>query len=438
MTSDPYTTNPADHDDARGPSGTAPAAEPPFASGAFLALPPASPAGTATAVAVTEKPDDPERAALRSGRTGGRDHGAGTPAEPGGRVPETDAAPSGASPAAGGGAHDGDAPGPAAHDRDADDGDAHGRDADDGDAHDRDADDGEPVHTLLRTAATERPLEEVAALVTRLQESGEVSRPADVALRAAAVARPLDEVRRLMALLKESGHDLDQADTTLRAAAVGRPVDDVVELVSILGADSSDWRSPGGTDGTDGAHREAVAEAAAEEETGSSATGGRRSRQKRPGKAAAWRSSTLDSALAAGPAGHSVSPALRSVLRWPAALALFACGVIHVPTDLAGLRSGGYAETLSVAVTLLCLVGGVWLALRDTLVMWAAAAGLAVGIIALHALAGAGTADLLNSSLGDSFTWAKALAVVSAAAAAGLAGTVLVRRTSRAGAAKGA
>ncbi|MFD0428292.1 hypothetical protein ACFQ60_09740 [Streptomyces zhihengii] len=133
-----------------------------------------------------------------------------------------------------------------------------------------------------------------------------------------------------------------------------------------------------------------------------------------------------------------MSPALRSVLRWPAALALFACGVIHVPTDLAGLRSGGYAETLSVAVTLLCLVGGVWLAVRDTLVMWAAAAGLAVGIIALHALAGAGTADLLNSSLGDSFTWAKALAVLSSAAAALLAGTVLVRRTGRAGAAKGA
>ncbi|TXS44893.1 hypothetical protein EAO77_32865 [Streptomyces sp. t39] len=278
-------------------------------------------------------------------------------------------------------------------------------------------------------------MEEVAALVTRLKESGEVSRPADVALRAAAVARPLDEVRQLMALLKASGHDLDQVDTTLRAAAVGRPVDDVVELVSILGTDSSDWRPE--DDGLD-APRDPRREMSADAGAGGGAPKARRSRPKRSGKSPGWQASALNSALASGPAGHSVSPALRSVLRWPAALALFACGVIHVPTDLAGLRSGGYAETLSVAVTLLCLVGGVWLAVRDTLVTWAAAAGLAVGIIALHALAGAGTADLLNSSLGDSFTWAKALAVLSAAAAALLAGTVLVRRTGRAGAARGA
>ncbi len=48
----------------------------------------------------------------------------------------------------------------------------------------------EAIHTLLTTAATERPVNEVAALVARLQETGELSSPADVALRAAAVTRP--------------------------------------------------------------------------------------------------------------------------------------------------------------------------------------------------------------------------------------------------------
>ncbi|MGW8992102.1 hypothetical protein ACWGRF_19495 [Streptomyces zhihengii] len=401
MTSDPFSTDTADREDERRPSRTASAPEPPFAVNALPALPPAG----SLAVAVTGKPDDLDRRTSRPAHArDDEDTVAGAPEEPGRRAPDTGDEPAG------------------------------GRDADttrvDADA--AGAADDEPVHTLLRTAATERPLEEVAALVTRLQESGEVSRPADVALRAAAVARPLDEVRQLMALLKESGHDLDQAGTTLRAAAVGRPVDDVVELVSILGTDSSDWRADTDRPRESHAPQPAAGDAAAAApDTG-------RKRQRRSGKQGGWHASALNSALAAGPAGHSVSPALRSVLRWPAALALFACGVIHVPTDLAGLRSGGYAETLSVAVTLLCLVGGVWLAVRDTLVMWAAAAGLAVGIIALHALAGAGTADLLNSSLGDSFTWAKALAVLSSAAAALLAGTVLVRRTGRAGAAKGA
>lgn len=427
MTSDPFRTDTADREDDRRPSGTASAPEPPFAVNTLPALPPAG----SRAVAVTDKPAEPDRRASRPAHA--RDDADPAPrreSEDAARVRDDEPARTGA---------------PKEPDRQAPDAagePAGARDA----AGDTAGDEDEPVHTLLRTAATERPLEEVAALVTRLQESGEVSRPADVALRAAAVARPLDEVRQLMALLKASGHDLDQADTTLRAAAVGRPVDDVVELVSILGTDSSDWRTAADRPREDPAQEPAADEAAAaapDARRGEPRRSGREPQRsgrepKRAGRQDGWHTSALNSALAAGPAGHSVSPALRSVLRWPAALALFACGVIHVPTDLAGLRSGGYAETLSVAVTLLCLVGGVWLAVRDTLVMWAAAAGLAVGIIALHALAGSGTADLLNSSLGDSFTWAKALAVLSSAAAAVLAGTVLVRRTGRAGAAKGA
>ncbi|MFF3762050.1 hypothetical protein [Streptomyces sp. NPDC002185] len=281
----------------------------------------------------------------------------------------------------------------------------------------------EAVRTLLRTAATERPVEEVATLVARLQETGELSSPADVALRAAAVTRPLDEVRQLLALLNASGYDLHQAETTLRAAAVGRPVEDVVRLVGILGADSSDWQPA--PDGGDGPARTSAPEGAAPP-----ATAPRRGRG-----AAKGRRSPLDGALAAGPGSHTTSPALRSVLRWPAALALFASGLVHLPTDLDGLRSGGDAQALSVVVTVLCLACGLWLAARDTLIAWAAAAGVAVFVIALHGVAGARTVDLMAGSLGTTFAWAKALALLSAVGIVCLAGTAVVRHARAAGAA---
>ncbi|WP_234323081.1 hypothetical protein [Streptomyces bikiniensis] len=279
----------------------------------------------------------------------------------------------------------------------------------------------EAVHTLLTTAATERPVNEVAALVARLQETGELSSPADVALRAAAVTRPLDEVRELLALLNASGYELHQAETTLRAAAVGRPIEDVVRLVGILGTDSSDWQPTehGNT---------AEWKAGSAGEPAPAPAGPQRSRD-----AAKRTGASLDGALAAGPGSHSSSPALRSALRWPAALALLACGLVHLPTDLTGLRAGGDTETLSVVVTVLCLVGGVWLAARDTLVAWAAAAGLGVAVIALHGVASARTVDLLSGSLGATSAWAKAVALLGAVAVVALAASVVVRHTRAAG-----
>lgn len=284
----------------------------------------------------------------------------------------------------------------------------------------------QPIHTLLWTAATERPVAEVAALVSRLKRTGEVDSPGDLALRAAAVSRPLDEVRQLVALLNEYPHPLHEADTTLRAAAVGRPIEDVVQLVNMIGTDASEWRSAAteaatGDDPSPPAGEDVTRQEAAVEPQAVAA-------DTRPSKKTSWPMAALNGALAAGPDSHTISPAMRSGLRWPAAAVLFTCGVIHLPTDVAGLRSGGYAETLSVAVTVLCLIVAVWLAVRDTALVWAAAAGLAVGVAALHALAGVGTMNLLQSSLGASFGWARAAAVLCAGACAFLAGSVLLRR----------
>ncbi|MFD5099243.1 hypothetical protein [Streptomyces albidochromogenes] len=308
---------------------------------------------------------------------------------------------------------------------------------------DPDLDSGEePIRTLLWTAATCRPLEEVAALVSLLRHTGEVNSPGDEALRAAAVARPLDEVRQLVAMLNEAPHEVDEADTTLRAAAVGRPIEDVAQLVSILGHEEGDHaRSPAAEPAA------ARKNPAKTEPVTTPLVGGRDAAARpaagseRPGGRTAW--PTVGTRGAVPSVGDALgddtpSPALRSVLRWPAAVLLFACGVIHLPTDFAHLRSGGYADALSIAVTVLCLVFGVWLAVRDTVRVWAASAATAIGIVALHALASVGTVDLLESSLGESFAWADAAAVSCAAVGAVLAGSALLRRQKEPDAANGA
>ncbi|MET9515617.1 hypothetical protein [Streptomyces sp. NPDC002994] len=291
----------------------------------------------------------------------------------------------------------------------------------------------EPIRMLLWTAATCRPLEEVAALVSLLKRTGEVPSPGDEALRAAAVARPLDEVRQLVALLTEHPHEVDEADTTLRAAALGRPIEDVAQLVSILGHEESDHRSPAG-DAAPARKKRATLEG---EKTPSERSADKKAAaaDERPSGRPALPTMgprgvipSVGGALAAGAGADTASPALRSVLRWPAAVLLFACGVIHLPTDFAHLRSGGYADALAIAVTVLCLVLGVWLAVRDTMRIWAASAATAIGIVALHAVASVGTVDLLESSLGESFAWADAAAVSCAAVGAVLAGSALLRR----------
>ncbi|MFD6992350.1 hypothetical protein [Streptomyces sp. NPDC059943] len=295
----------------------------------------------------------------------------------------------------------------------------------------------EPIRKLLWTAATYRPLEEVAALVMLLKRTGEVPNPGDEALRVAAVARPIDEVMRLVAMLNEPPHEIDEADTTLRAAAVGRPIEEVAQLVSCLGTHENE--PPFATVHRNPEHGEPVPTLFEHPDE-------RDPRDAYPGPAqlahhaarvardpepllAPWTSAP------AGPppevphpapvAGRTVSTALRSPLRWPAAAALLACGVIHLPTDFAGVRSGGYADAVSLVVTVFCPVFGLWLAAADSARIWAAGAATAVGIIAAHTLSGLGTFDLLRSSLSAGFAWASLAALGCAALALVLAGTVL-------------
>ncbi|WP_405574796.1 hypothetical protein OG317_33700 [Streptomyces sp. NBC_01167] len=446
----------------------------------------------------------------------------------------------------------------------------------------------EPIRTLLWTAATHRPLDEVAALVSLLNRTGELSRPGDEALRAAAVARPLEEVRQLVTLLNETPHDTGEAGTTLRAAAMGRSIEDVAELVAILGMDHG-TRSGTGSMTVPGAEsgnqprpesgtepRPESTTEATEAETGTEAPFGTEPQStpfgtepqeplsapfgtepqeplstpfdtkpheplstpfdtepqaplstefgpesgadphapsgadepsaavlspafppafdelpgvhdtthfatgegwpavhvgaatatqvaERPATQVATRPVTVRTTAptlmaSAGtalpvlvpplsipttapfmPATDAATPArngssvVRSLPRWAAALALLGCGVIHVPMDLGALREGGYADVVSPAIAVLCLVFGIWLAVQESVGTWAAAAATAIGVLAVYSTSGFGAVDVLGNTLGETFVWADVTAVSGVALAAVLATAALFRRQKAAG-----
>ncbi|MFJ7272068.1 hypothetical protein ACIQV3_36490 [Streptomyces sp. NPDC099050] len=265
-----------------------------------------------------------------------------------------------------------------------------------------------PAHTLLETAATGRPVREVTDLVNLLKESGQVPNPGHAALRAAAVARPVHEVREMVTLLGEPPHELVETDITLRAAALGRPIEDVALLVSILGTgEQPPQRRPEQADRA----RTPVHQPAAQSQAWAQA----------PAQAPAQ---VRSESPARGPARQGTG-ALRHILRWPVALALLLCGALHVPGDLAGLTSGDPGGLLALAVTLLCLTAGALLAVRDTAGAWRAGAVVALGVAGLHVVGGIAGFDPLGGAVGGSLEWAGITAVLSAAAAAVLAGLAL-------------
>ncbi|MET9467143.1 hypothetical protein ABZY44_20530 [Streptomyces sp. NPDC006544] len=268
-----------------------------------------------------------------------------------------------------------------------------------------------PIRTVLESAATGRPVREVAALVNLLKDSGQHPHHGHTALRAAAVSRPVQDVSEMVTLLGSPPHEVVDADITLRAAALGRPIEDVALLVSILG--TGDERAP---------YRRPEADPA---------LSGRSADPHRPAPVRA------PDPAPARPPTRSASGALRHVLRWPVALALLLCGALHVPGDVAGLAAGDPGGLLALAVTLLCLTAGALLAVRDTPGVWRAGAVVALGVAALHVVGGAVEFDPFAGAVGGSLEWAGVAAVLSAAVGAVLAGVALQYRPS-AGPADGA
>ncbi|MBO4256846.1 hypothetical protein GRC12_23625 [Streptomyces griseorubiginosus] len=92
----------------------------------------------------------------------------------------------------------------------------------------------DPVTALVHAAVADRPLEEVAGLITLLEQSPQYARATVDALRAVGTDRSVEDVTRLVALLTRPPRDPDCADEAIRAAAESRPVEDVTRLMSLL------------------------------------------------------------------------------------------------------------------------------------------------------------------------------------------------------------
>ncbi|MFB8398962.1 hypothetical protein [Streptomyces yangpuensis] len=274
------------------------------------------------------------------------------------------------------------------------------------------------MRTLLETAATCRPVEDVTALVSLLKEDGRLPDAGQEALRAAAVTRPVQDVQRMVTLLGEAPHEVGEADITLRAAAVGRSIEDVALLVNILGKDAS---------GEPEQQRRPRPAAAA-------APAARPHPQPLPERYEPPRREPYDAPRRPKPrrsapvAEPDRTAALRHVLRWPVAISLLVSGGLHLPQDLTAPSSGNALGLLHLLVTVVCLGVGALVALRDTTAVWRAGAAAALGVVALHVVAGSLAFDPLAGTVGDAPSWAGAAVMLCAAAGAVLAGLALRNR----------
>ncbi|MFB7629796.1 hypothetical protein ACFC0M_02420 [Streptomyces sp. NPDC056149] len=329
--------------------------------------------------------------------------------------------------------------------------------------------------TLVWTAATTRPVEEVAALVELLKRSGEDPNPGDEALRVAAMSRPVSEVGPLLALLGEAPHTAEASYEALRAAAVGRSIDEVAQLIKLFDRVQEGRVPVGGPppgDGTPDAFADTMGMATTTLPTvnndphvdpyadpygdpygplghdyGRPGQGpadaadpamreNHRDAPPRPQRAPwpaanqPYRGADWQAAGAPAQPGQEVGGVLRSVLRWPAAAALVLCGLSHLPLGVSESH-GGPSDAISMTIAVVYLLLAGCLAMRDTAVVWTTSAVAAVTVIVLHALSRAGVLVPLRSSLGDTTMWPELLAVGLAIVSAGLAGAALLLRPRR-------
>lgn len=328
------------------------------------------------------------------------------------------------------------------------------------------------AHTLLWEAVTHRPLEEVAALVERLKRSGDIPNPGDEALRMAVVSRPVSDVAALFDLLRATPHTAESSLEALRAVAVDRSVEEVAQLIELFdrsknGGDEVHGFAdpfppdPGGFGGFGGPGGPGGPGEPVEPERTTAMhvldpdvrplgrdgqslyhTQGD-SPMNQPPSRPPWATQRPAGGLpqggprwahadeAARQPGYAMPGVLRSVLRWPAALALALCGLSHLPVNSSPLQGAQAAAGLSVAIVIVYLMLAGWLAMHDTALVWTVSAAAAMIIIALHALSRAGVFAPLGSGLGDTAMWPELLAVGLAIVSAGIAGAALLYRPRR-------
>ncbi|MBC2905486.1 hypothetical protein [Streptomyces cupreus] len=265
---------------------------------------------------------------------------------------------------------------------------------------------GDPVGCLVHAAVADRPVEEVAQLITLLARSPEHARATREALRAVGVDRSVEDVARLVDLLTRPPRTADGADETIRAAAEQRPLDDVTRLVALLRR----------TDLEPHRGQEAVRAAATGRPVGEIVELIRRLSEERdrPQMVEPLPEEPAANGLAPGKgtAGQAPPPPT-----WPGRVtvaALVVCAVACFPLHRDGASLGGYALALGMAVA--CLAVALLLTLRISAPLLAGAVVVPTVLAAARLLEGrlpaAGLSRALDLTLAPA--WAAGPAAVCA------------------------
>ncbi|MEU0114113.1 hypothetical protein ABZ137_10355 [Streptomyces bobili] len=268
----------------------------------------------------------------------------------------------------------------------------------------------DPVDGLLHAAAAHRSLEDVALLISLLEESEEGRQAVADVLRVIGTDRPVEDVTRLVAVLSRPPYDAGHADHMIRAAAESRPVEEVTRLMTLL------YREPLEQHCGD----EAVRAAATHRPVEDLAELVARLARQREEQAAGHRPATgpaepfPEDPLAAfdvgggpppGPAeppAHRTSPGAPTPALspwaawtdWAAAVTLAFCGVAHVPVDRQGVPVGALATAL--ALSGLCLLLALALLRRPALPLLVS--GVLVPAVFAGAQVSAGRVDVVGLS----------------------------------------
>jgi hypothetical protein len=271
----------------------------------------------------------------------------------------------------------------------------------------------DPVTALVHAAVADRPLEEVAGLITLLEQSPQYARATVDALRAVGTDRSVEDVTRLMALLHRTPLEPHCGQEAARVAATARPVEELVELIGRLSEERD-------------AHADRMTAEARQQPHGSPAM---------PEDGAPPPGHEPESGA---PAAAEVDLAPRVLPRkpnrrrvhhsWPGVLAaavLLLCGMLWFPLHRDGAPPQSYGLTLGASA--LCTLLAVLLTLRPTLPAFAVAAAVPTVLAAGQMYEGRFHTEPLSRALDLTLapSWIAGVAAMCAALAA-LTG-VLVR-----------
>lgn len=278
---------------------------------------------------------------------------------------------------------------------------------------------GDPVDGLVRAAVADRPLEEVAQLITLLEQSPLYARATVDALRAVGANRSVDDVTRLVVLLTRPPRDAASADEAIRAAAETRPVEDVTRLMALLQQAPLEPRC-----GQEALRAAATGRSVEElvELIGRLAS----ERQDSQPPPAAEPSAPAD---AANPGLPPIPTELPGLVRarsagpptWPArlaALALLVCAGAHFPVYQEGVSPGRYGLVLGLSGV--CLLLGLLVAARPVALVLFSAVVLPAALAGAQLYASRFDVGELSAALELSLApaWAAGLAAACAALAA--------------------